>query len=63
MGGKLNDFDLVTGQYDMVAILEAPDDETLARVALAIGSQGSTRTETMRAFSESEYRRITAALP
>ncbi len=63
VGGRLKDFYLVTGQYDMVGIIEAPDDETAARVALAIGSQGNTRTETMRAFNETEYRRIIAALP
>jgi len=47
----------------MVVISEAPDDETAAKVALAIGSKGAIRTETLRAFPEDEYRKIIAALP
>jgi uncharacterized protein with GYD domain len=62
-GGKLREVFVVTGQYDYVAIIEAPDDETGARMALALGAQGNVRSETMRAFTEDEYRRITAALP
>ncbi len=63
MGAELKDFYLTMGQYDFVAIVEAPDDETAARVALSVGAQGATRSETLRAFTEEEYRRITAALP
>ena len=63
MGAELKQFYLVTGQYDMVVISEAPDDETVSKVALAIGSGGSVRTETLRAFTEDEYQKIIAALP
>jgi uncharacterized protein with GYD domain len=42
--------------------IEAPDDESIAKLALAIGSQGSIRTETLRAFTEDEYRQIIAGL-
>lgn len=62
-GGELKEFYLVMGQYDMVVIGEMPDDETTAQVALAIGSGGAIRTETLRAFTEDEYRKIVAALP
>ena len=34
-GAEIKQFFLVTGQYDMVIVTEAPDDETVARVALA----------------------------
>ena len=61
-GGKLKEFFLVTGRYDMVVIAEAPDDETVAKLALIIGSGGAVRTETLRAFSEAEYRKIVASL-
>ncbi|HXG02880.1 MAG TPA: GYD domain-containing protein [Candidatus Binatia bacterium] len=61
-GGQLKAFYLVTGQYDAVAISEAPDDETVAKLALAIGSMGMVRTETLRAFTEDEYRKIVAAI-
>jgi uncharacterized protein with GYD domain len=62
-GVELKGFYLTMGQYDMVAVWEAPDDETWARAALALGAKGSVRSETLRAFTEEEYRRIVAALP
>jgi uncharacterized protein with GYD domain len=63
MGAELKEFYLVTGQYDMVILSEGPDDETMAKVALAIGSKGSVRTQTLRAYTENEYRNIISALP
>jgi uncharacterized protein with GYD domain len=54
---------LTTGQYDMVATIEAPNDEAMARTALALGAQGNVRTETMRAFTEDEFRKIVGGLP
>jgi len=63
MGGRVKEFYLVTGAYDAVVIGEVPDDETMAKLALAIGSTGAIRTETFRAFTEDEYRKIIAALP
>ncbi|MHC4228569.1 MAG: GYD domain-containing protein [Planctomycetota bacterium] len=62
-GAELKEFYLTMGQYDMVAIGEAPDDETLAKLNLALGSTGAIRTETLRAFTEEEYRKIIAAMP
>jgi uncharacterized protein with GYD domain len=46
------------GQYDFITILEAPDDETVAKLVLSIGSHGNIHTETVRAFTEDEYRQI-----
>ena len=43
--------------------LEAPDAETVAKCALDLGSKGSVTTETIRAFTEDEYRKIIGALP
>jgi len=50
------------GKYDTVLVVEAPDDETIAKLTLAIGSLGNVRTETLRAFTEDEYRKIIADL-
>lgn len=63
MGAELKEMYLVMGEYDMVVISEAPDDQTMAKLLLSIGSQGSSRGETLRAFTEDEYRKIIAALP
>lgn len=63
VGGSLKAFYLTMGQYDAVAIVEFPDDETMARFALVGGSQGFVRSETLKAFTEDEYRRIIASLP
>ena len=58
MGAELKAWYVVMGQYDYVAIIEAPNDETMARIVLSIGSHGNIRTQSMRAFTEQEYRQI-----
>ena len=62
-GGRFIAFYLTTGQYDAVAIAEWPNDEAMAKAALAGGSQGFVRSETLRAFTEDEYRQIVSSLP
>jgi uncharacterized protein with GYD domain len=61
-GVRLKDFYMVTGKYDMVLITEAPDDLALARATLSIASKGSVQTQTVRAFTEDEYRKIISGL-
>lgn len=63
MGAELKAFYLVMGRYDAVVISEAPNDETVGKLVLMIGAQGNVRTETLRAFTEDEYRKMIAALP
>ena len=63
IGAELKQFYLDMGQYDMVIIGEVSDDERAAKLSLAIGSQGAIRTESMRAFTEEEYRKVVEALP
>lgn len=63
MGCQVKNMYLVTGTYDLIVVTEGPDDETMAKLSLATGSQGGVRTETMRAFSEAEYRKIIGNLP
>lgn len=62
-GARLKTFYMVMGRYDMVAVIEAPDDQTMARLALSVGATGAARTETLKAFTEDEYRKIINALP
>lgn len=61
-GGKMGGFYLTMGQYDFVSIGEAPDDETMTRVLLGIAASGNVTTETLKAFPEADYRRITGSL-
>ena len=61
-GVTIRDFYLTTGQYDLVLVVEAPDDATLAKVLLAQASKGGIRTTTLHAFSEAEYREIIESL-
>jgi uncharacterized protein with GYD domain len=62
-GAKIKAFYLLLGRHDAVLISEAPDDETAARLALTLGMMGYVRSETMRAFTEDEYRDIIAGMP
>jgi uncharacterized protein with GYD domain len=63
MGAELKQSYLVAGQYDLITISEAPDAETMAKCALDLASKGNVTTETLRAFTEDEYRKIIGALP
>lgn len=62
-GARVKAFYMVMGQYDAVAIWEAPDDETVAKLALSVESKGDVRFEILRAFTEEEYRKLITALP
>jgi uncharacterized protein with GYD domain len=62
-GSQLKAFYLTMGRYDIITISEAPDDTAAAKVALTVGSGGNVTTETLRAFTEDEYREIVTALP
>jgi uncharacterized protein with GYD domain len=62
-GGKVVFFYLTMGQYDFTVLVELPNDEVAARLALTVGAQGNVRTTTLKAFQESEYQRIIGSLP
>ena len=61
-GVRMKDFYMVTGQYDMIAVVDASDDAALAKAILGATLQGSIRSETCRAFTEDEYRQIIKGL-
>ena len=60
MGGSLKEVYWTLGSYDLVAVSEAPDDETATAFALALGSQGNIRTTTLRAFDAEDMAGILA---
>jgi len=51
------------GRYDAVIVSEGPNDETATKLLLSTAALGNVRTETLRAFTEEEYRKLIAALP
>ena len=63
VGGELKACYLTMGQYDMVVISEAPNDMVYSTTMLAIGASGAVRSQTLKAFTEEEYRKIIAAIP
>jgi uncharacterized protein with GYD domain len=58
----LTGFYVTMGKYDIVTIIDAPSDEALANITLNTGSKGSVRTETMKAFTEQEFRNMPAKM-
>ena len=50
------------GAHDVVAICEAPDDETATALSLSVASRGNVRSETMRAFSFEEIKTVLAKM-
>jgi uncharacterized protein with GYD domain len=61
--GKLHAWYLTMGEYDAVLVSEFPNDEAAARFMLSTGSLGNITTQTLKAFTEAEYRKIIASLP
>lgn len=63
VGGQLKAFYLTMGGYDAVSIFEAPDDAAYAKAILSIASKGNVKTQTLKALTEDEYRKIVSNLP
>ena len=53
-GGNLVGVYVTLGQYDVVEIFEAPNDETAYGIVLELARHGNVRTETLRAFTRVE---------
>ena len=54
---------MTMGSFDNVAVVEAPNDEAIAKYVLTLGSEGNLRTVTLKAFPEESYRTIIGELP
>ena len=63
MGGRNIGVWLTFGEYDLVAVGEAPDDVTVTAFTAILANQGNTTSLTMRAFSEDEIGQIISRLP
>ena len=62
MGGEFRSFFMTMGDYDLVAVYEAPYDAIAARFTLILGMLGNIRTLTLKAFPEAAYREIINSL-
>jgi uncharacterized protein with GYD domain len=50
------------GRFDVAAIVDAQDDESMNALLLSLGTLGNVRTQTLRAFSADEMGRILGRL-
>lgn len=62
LGVRFQSIHWTVGPYDLVAVVEADDEESATAALLALGSQGNVRTTTMRAFTAEEMTRIIGKL-
>jgi len=60
-GGEMKSFYMTMGEYDLVIVWEFPDDKACAKVTLGVMRQGNVRSQTLKAFPESDYREILAS--
>jgi uncharacterized protein with GYD domain len=63
MGGKMIGVYSTMGEYDYVAIGECPSDEVMMTFLLGLGSAGTVRTTTLRAFTKEQLAGMVKKLP
>src|SRR5580765_7203270 len=61
-GVKMTQIYWTVGSFDLVIVIEAPDDASATAFMLSTGSAGNVRTQTLRAFSKSEMNGILGKL-
>jgi uncharacterized protein with GYD domain len=62
LGGKIVGFYATLGEYDYVAVIEAPNEALVMRFLLALGGAGHVRTMTMKALTRAEFEEIARKL-
>lgn len=63
LGVSIREFYLTMGSYDIVTVVEAPDQTSAAKALIALGAQGNISTTTLAAFTEDEFRALLADMP
>ena len=63
LGLKVHAQYALMGQYDFLNLIEAPDDETMAKLAAIIAGRGNATTETLRCFTMDEFRGLLEQIP
>lgn len=60
LGGRVLSTYITTGQYDVVATVEMPSGEAMAKYVTAVAASGNARTTTVRAFTPEEFSKLAA---
>jgi uncharacterized protein with GYD domain len=55
MGAKILHQYATLGEYDFINIMEAPDNETMSKVAVELGSRGTLHTVTLSAMTLDDF--------
>jgi uncharacterized protein with GYD domain len=63
LGIEIKQIYLTAGDSDLVAFVDTPSGDNVAKFALALSSAGNVRTRTARAWTEAEYMKLVAELP
>ena len=63
MGVDIKSIYLTTGDSDLLAIVEAADDDNVAKFAMTLAAAGNVRTRTVRAWPEAEALQLMSDLP
>ena len=61
-GCTLKELYSAMGAYDLIGIIEAPDDQAITKLNLSLASLGNVRTTTLKVFPESEFRNVVQAI-
>ncbi len=62
-GCEMKEIYWTMGEYDIVTIIDAPDEASFMSFGLALGSAGNVRTQTLRAFTKDEFSAVVGKLP
>ncbi len=57
-GANIKEFYALMGQYDTMIIAEAPNEEVITKLNLMIDATGNVTSQTMRAFSENDWKKM-----
>ena len=62
-GVKVKEILWTMGRYDLVLVIDAPNDETISSLTLALSMSGNVKTETLKSFTAQEMDQILKGLP
>jgi uncharacterized protein with GYD domain len=63
LGGEVKQVFLTSGESDLLVIVDAPNGDIVAKMALTISAQGNARTRMIRAWPEAEMLKMISELP